>query len=117
MGQDETQDGLTQSDLKVLADWAHLHPMDQVSVDGKHWIHVHEFKELGMFWYILSEGQAVYGPTSVGTLKEFFIKGEITASQPLRHARTREEKTLEEVIGSDYVHKATNGTHPPVPDA
>lgn len=105
MGQSETTDGLSENDLRILADWAHLHPMDEVSVDGKHWIHVHEFKELGMVWYVLVNGQAVYGPTTVGTLKEFFVDGEITQDQRLRHAHTREEKTLEELIGSRYIRQ------------
>jgi len=105
MGQEETTDGLTERDLRILADWAHLHPMDEVSVDGKHWIHVHEFKELGMVWYVLVDGQAIYGPTTVGTLKEFLVSGEISPDQRLRHSHTREEKTLEELIGSRYIRE------------
>ncbi|MDX6767240.1 MAG: hypothetical protein SFU85_10670 [Candidatus Methylacidiphilales bacterium] len=105
MGQAECQSGLTETDLRALADWAHLHPMDEISVDGRHWIHVHEFKALGMVWYILVDREAIYGPTTVGTLKEFFVHGEIAPEQRLRHAQTKEEKSLEEVIGKDYVRE------------
>lgn len=117
LGQLEAMPGLLLDDLKTLAEWAHLHPMDEISMDGRTWIKAHEFKELGMIWLVLNEGQVVYGPTSVGTLKEFFVQGEIHAGQWLRHHTTGEKKTLREVIGDDYIRRiesqaASAGTAP-----
>lgn len=105
LGQLESITGLLLQDLKTLADWAHLHPMDEISIDGRTWIKAYEFKELGMVWLVLKDGQVVYGPTSVGTLKEFFVQGEIDADQRLRHNTTGEEMTLRQVIGDDYIRR------------
>jgi hypothetical protein len=41
----------------------------------------------------------------VGTLKEFFVQGEIDADQRLRHNTTGEEMTLRQVIGDDYIRR------------
>jgi hypothetical protein len=105
LGQLESITGLLLEDLKTLANWAHLHPMDEISIDGRTWIKAYEFKELGMVWLVLKDGQVVYGPTSVGTLKEFFVQGEIDADQRLRHQTTGEEMTLRQVIGDDYIRR------------
>jgi len=105
LGQMDILPGLHLDDLKTLADWAHLHPMDELSLDGKVWIKAHEFKELGMVWLILQEDSVVYGPTTVGTLKEFFVQGEIGPEQPLRHHGTGQASTVREVIGDDYVRR------------
>jgi hypothetical protein len=114
LGQLESITGLLLQDLKTLADWAHLHPMDEISIDGRTWIKAYEFKELGMVWLVLKDGQVVYGPTSVGTLKEFFVQGEIDADQRLRHKTTGEEMTLRQVIGDDYIRRIESQGTPAV---
>jgi hypothetical protein len=122
LGRLDVMPGLTLDDLKALSDWAHLHPMDEISMDGRAWIKIHEFKELGMVWLILDGESVVYGPTSVGTLKEFLVQGEIGPDQRLRNHGTGEIKTLREIIGEDYIRRvfeaggsSVNQSSAPVP--
>ena len=113
-GAGDVLEGLSYDDLKALADWAQLHPRDEVSRDGRIWIHVHQFKELEMVWNILQDGVVVYGPASVGALKEFFVNGDIPAEQRLRHHLSGETKTLRQVIGDEYIHKVEGQATAPV---
>lgn len=47
----------------------------------------------------------IYGPSTVGMFNEFFVQGEVTANQPLRHQRTGQDTTEREVTGDDYVRR------------
>jgi len=57
-----------------LLKWAHsaqINPMDEISQDGKNWVLARTIPEFEMEWTVqLADGET-YGPTNIGTLKEF----------------------------------------------
>jgi len=90
-------------ELKTLVDSAYVAPEDEVSGDGENWKHSHEWEVLEMHWKVhMSDGQ-FYGPTSVGTIKEFFRAGELNKDQELIHAKSGETRTVAGLLGDDFI--------------
>jgi hypothetical protein len=92
-------------ELEELAAGAYVAPEDQISFDGEHWVMAHEIAELKMFWMIVPEEGEPYGPTTIGTLKEFYLAGEITGKTILKHTRNGEEKALKDLLGEEFMKK------------
>lgn len=91
------------ADLKNLADSAYIAPDDEIADDGDNWKPACEFPELEMVWTVLIADDESYGPTTLGTLKEFFRAGELTKDAELVHSQTGEKSTVEAVLGSDFI--------------
>ena len=90
-------------ELKNLVDSAYIAPEDAVSEDGEIWKHSHEWDALAMHWKVhMSDGQ-FYGPTSLGTIKEFYRAGELKKDQDLTHAKSGVTRTVAEVLGEDFI--------------
>jgi hypothetical protein len=104
-GDGEVFGPMSMPELEELAAGAYVAPEDQVSFDGEHWVMAHEVAELDMFWMIVPESGEPYGPTTIGTLKEFYLAGEITAQTILKHTRNGEQKALQDVLGEDFMKK------------
>lgn len=90
-------------DLKNLADTAYIAPDDEVADDGDNWKPAPQYPELEMVWTVKLAEDTTYGPTTVGTLKEFIRAGELKKDQELVHSGTGEKKTVEDVLGSDFI--------------
>lgn len=91
------------NDLRHLADTAYIAPDDEVSEDGQNWKPAPDFPELEMVWTIQMTDGTTYGPTTVGTLKEFFRAGELAKDLDLIHTQTGEKSTVEAVLGADFI--------------
>lgn len=91
------------ADLKNLADTAYIAPDDEIADDGDNWKLAHEFPELAMVWIVPTANGESYGPTTLGTLKEFFRAGELAKDHDIIHAQTGEKNTVEGVLGSDFI--------------
>lgn len=64
-----------------LADWAssaQIAPHDAVSTDQTNWIKAPMLPELGMDWIVEVTSERLYGPTTLGAIREFMRLGEIT---------------------------------------
>lgn len=91
------------ADLRNLADSAYIAPDDEVADDGENWKPAPEYPELEMVWTVHMADGATYGPTTLGTLKEFYRAGELAKDLDLSHARTGEKSTVAAVLGPEFL--------------
>lgn len=64
-----------------LARWAaaaQIAPNDSISGDAETWMKAPMLPELGMDWIVEVTSERLYGPTTLGALREFLQLGEIT---------------------------------------
>jgi hypothetical protein len=60
--------------FEEILKWAHsaqINPMDEISQDGENWVLARSIPEFAMEWTVLLADGETYGPTNIGTLKEF----------------------------------------------
>src|SRR5918998_795717 len=63
-----------------LARWAssaQVAPHDSISTDQTNWMKAPMLPELGMDWIVEVTSQRLYGPTTLGAIREFLRLGEI----------------------------------------
>ncbi|NJK90901.1 MAG: hypothetical protein HC904_03120 [Blastochloris sp.] len=92
-------------ELKILADSAYISPGDEVSFGEGAWIKAVSVEELGMCWTIRSSDGAEYGPTTLGTVREFMAAGEIDKEAILINTRTKKESTARAELGEEIMAK------------
>jgi hypothetical protein len=66
--------------FEQLARWAssaQVAPRDSVSADGENWMKAPMLPELGMDWIVEVTSESLYGPTTLGAIREFMRLGEI----------------------------------------
>jgi hypothetical protein len=92
---------MTLDELKNLADSAYISPGDEVAYEGEDWKKAVSLEELGMCWMIRSKDGVKYGPTTVGTVREFVSAGEIEKEAVLVNTITNAETTVRELLGDE----------------
>jgi len=92
-------------ELKALASGAFVAPEDQVSIDGGDWHPASEIEELDMIWLIHTEDGSQYGPTTVGTIREFLMAEELRATHTLENVGSGETCTVSELLGEEVVQE------------
>lgn len=90
-------------ELQALVDSAYVAPEDEVSGDGETWKLASEWEALEMFWKVRMADDQTYGPTSLGTIKEFFRAGELNKDQELIHAKSSEITTVGTLLGEAFI--------------
>jgi hypothetical protein len=92
--------------LEDLAQWAteaKISPMDKVSNDERRsWKRAPMVPELNMDWLVELEDGYLYGPTTMGTLEEFYRSGEIDEGVTVINCLEGRETT----VGEIGLHKA-----------
>jgi hypothetical protein len=76
--------------LKEWANSAQVSPQDLIDVSDENWKPAPEIDFLAMFWIVTLPGNEVYGPTTVGTLREFIHEKLITEKTLATHTKTRQ---------------------------
>ena len=64
--------------LKEWAGAAQISPEDLIDMSDENWAPAPQIEFLGMIWVVKLPGEEIYGPTSVGTLREFIAEGLLT---------------------------------------
>ena len=85
--------------LSQLRQWALdacISPLDKVSSDQATWIKAPMLPELEMDYLLEVEPGVLYGPTTIGAVREFLTSGEISLETPLINCQTGEQKPLRE---------------------
>lgn len=77
-GATESFGPVTFAQLSAWAEAAQISPLDSVSPDGSTWQRAPMVAELQMDWLVELGDGALYGPTTLGALREFLHAGEIT---------------------------------------
>ena len=85
--------------LSQLRQWAAdacISALDKVSSDETTWVKAPMLPELQMDFLLEVEPGCLYGPTTIGAVREFLTSGEITSETPLTNCHTGERKPLRE---------------------
>jgi hypothetical protein len=110
-GEEEVYGPMDMDELIILANNAYISPEDQISIDKGEWTKATDIERLAMVWTIHSDGGMEYGPTTVGTVKEFLVAGEIKGNDSVTHTKTNETRTVESLLGADQVAAAAEERH------
>jgi len=94
--------------LKEWADSAQIAPEDMVDESDENWRAAPEVDFLEMLWMVkLSTGE-MYGPTTVGTLREFINEGLVTEKTLATHGKTNQSLPLTALVAAvDFEKKRT----------
>ncbi len=82
--------------IREWATSAQINPQDAISSDRRIWTKAPMISELGMDWLIEVSDNAIYGPTTEGTLLEFLNIGEIAETTPIVNCCNGERMLLRE---------------------
>jgi len=80
-------------DPEMLKEWANsaqIAPQDMVDESDENWRLASEIDFLEMFWMIKLPGDESYGPTTMGTLREFIHEGLVTEKSLATHVKTNQ---------------------------
>lgn len=80
--------------LRQWAVDAYVAPLDKVSTDSQTWIKAPMIPELQMDYLLEISADSYYGPTTVGAVREFLARGEITTETVITNCKTGEEMPL-----------------------
>lgn len=80
--------------LKEWANSAQIAPEDMIDESDDNWRPAPEIDFLEMMWQVKLPGGEVYGPTTVGTLREFINEGLVNEKTPATHAKTHQSLPL-----------------------
>jgi hypothetical protein len=98
---------LTALELRDWAESALIAPDDLVDFNDDAWVHAYEVEDLGMIWKIEAVSGESYGPTTMGTVREFYVSGELVLDDKVVNTKTGETKTVRDLMGPD-VKKASD---------
>ena len=82
--------------LRQWAVDAYVSPLDKVSTDQVNWVRAPMIPELQMDYLLEVEEGVFYGPTTVGAVRDFLARGEITEETPVTNCKTGEVRRLKE---------------------
>jgi hypothetical protein len=84
-------------DTEMLKEWANsaqIAPEDMIDESDDIWRPAPDIDFLEMLWQVKLPGGEVYGPTTVGTLREFINEGLVNEKTPATHAKTHQSLPL-----------------------
>jgi hypothetical protein len=84
-------------DTEMLKEWANsaqIAPEDMIDASDDKWRVAPEIDFLDMLWMVRLPGGETYGPTTVGTLREFINEGLVNEKTPATHSKTHQSLPL-----------------------
>ena len=82
-----------------------ISPLDKVSSDGHTWVKAPMIPELNMDYLVEAADNTIYGPTTIGAIREFYADGEIQLESVVTNCKTGERKPLK-----DFPHQTLHVT-------
>jgi hypothetical protein len=96
-------------DTQMLKDWANsaqIAPEDEIDESDDNWRAAPEIEFLEMLWTVKLPGGETYGPTTVGTLREFINEGLVTDKTHASHCKTHQSLPLAALVAAvDFEQK------------
>jgi len=96
-------------DVDTLKEWANsaqIAPEDMVDENDDNWRRAPEIDFLDMLWLVKLPGGQIYGPTTVGTLREFINEGLVTEKTLATHGKTHQSLPLAALVAAvDFEQK------------
>jgi hypothetical protein len=90
-------------DVETLKEWANsaqIAPEDMVDESDENWRPAPQIDLLEMLWLVKLPGGEIYGPTTVGTLREFINEGLVTEKTLATHAKTHQSLPLTALVAA-----------------
>jgi hypothetical protein len=90
-------------DTETLKEWANsaqIAPEDMVDASDENWRVAPEVDFLEMLWQVKLPGGEIYGPTTVGTLREFINEGLVTEKTLATHRKTHQSLPLTALVAA-----------------
>jgi ribosomal protein L19E len=90
-------------DTDMLKEWANsaqIAPEDMVDESDETWRPAPEIDFLEMLWMVKLPGGEIYGPTTVGTLREFINEGLVTEKTMATHSKTNQSLPLAALVAA-----------------
>jgi hypothetical protein len=103
-------------DAETLKEWANsaqVAPEDMVDESDENWRTASEVEFLEMLWIVKLTGGETYGPTTIGTLREFISEGLVTEKTLATHAKTNQSLPLTALIAAIDFEKRRASRRPP----
>ena len=102
-------------DAKTLKEWANsaqISPQDQIDISDENWKLAPEVDFLEMLWTVLLPDEEVYGPTTLGALKEFIHEGLISEKTLATHAKTKQALPISALFAAVEFEKKREARRP-----
>jgi hypothetical protein len=113
---DETIYGPVDADtLKEWANSAQIAPQDKIDLSDENWRNAPEIDFLDMLWLVKlpGEGDDIYGPTTLGALREFIQEGLISEKTTATHVKTNQSLPIGALFAAVEFEKKRALRRPP----
>jgi len=103
-------------DPEMLKEWANsaqIAPQDMVDESDENWRMASEVDFLEMLWLVKLPGDEIYGPTTMGTLREFIHEGLITEKSLATHVKTSQSLPIAALFAAVEFEKKRALRRPP----
>ena len=102
-----------QATLKEWANSAQVAPQDMVDESDENWREAATVEFLEMLWMVKLPGEELYGPTTVGTLREFIHEGLISEKTLATHVSTNQSLPIAALFAALDFEKKRASKRPP----
>lgn len=102
-----------QETLKEWANSAQISPEDVIDLSDENWRPAPDIDFLEMLWMVKLPDDELYGPTTVGTLREFIHEGLISEKTIATHARTSQSLPIAALFAAVEFEKKRAQRRPP----
>jgi hypothetical protein len=99
--------------LKEWASSAQISPQDEIDVSDESWKPAPEIDFLEMLWIVTLPDDETYGPTTLGTLKEFIHEGLISEKTLATHTKTQQSLPIAALFAGVEFEKKRAARRPP----
>ena len=103
-------------DTAMLKEWANsaqIAPQDMVDESDENWRPAPQVDFLEMFWQVKMPGGESYGPTTIGTLREFIQEGLINEKTLATHVKTNQSLPIAALFAAVEFEKKRALKRPP----
>jgi len=103
-------------DAETLKEWANsaqIAPQDVIDESDENWRQAPEVEFLEMLWTVPLPGEEIYGPTTIGTLREFIQEKLITEKTVASHVKTNQSLPIAALFAAVDFEKKRAMKRPP----
>jgi ribosomal protein L19E len=103
-------------DVNTLKEWANsaqIAPQDMIDLSDDNWRNAPDIDFLDMLWLVNLPGDDVYGPTTLGTLREFVQESLISEKTVATHAKTNQSLPIGALFAAVEFEKRRAQRRPP----
>jgi hypothetical protein len=103
-------------DAETLKEWANsaqISPHDQIDISDENWRDAPDVDFLDMLWQVTLPGDELYGPTTIGTLREFIHEGLVSEKTLATHVKTHQSLPIGALFAAVEIEKKRAARRPP----